>query len=110
MLTIVEEQILPNALLMGIDYELFWTLNPKTIAPFNKAFQMKVQAQDEYAWRQGIYIQHAIASVMDKRSKYPKTPLLHNLQLEQREEDRARLIKERFLNHIALQKKVKKWG
>ena len=62
---------------MGVDYELFWTLNPKTLKPFIKAFSLKQRQDDFLAWQQGAYIRLAIASVFAKseKVKYPPEPL-----------------------------------
>ena len=67
--------MLPNALMIGVNYELFWTLNPKTLAPFVKAFSLKQNYDDAVCWRTGMYISVAIASNFDKGTKYPKKPL-----------------------------------
>lgn len=60
--------------MMGVDYDLFWTLNPKSLSPFVRAFEMKRKYDDEMTWRQGVYIKMAIASAMDKGNKYPQKP------------------------------------
>lgn len=62
--------------MMGIEYETFWTLNPNTIKPFVKAFELSKEYDDTMLWMQGQYIQLAVASVMDgKNNKYPTKPL-----------------------------------
>lgn len=68
------EETLPNALMMGVDYDLFWTLNPKSLSPFVKAFDLKQKYDDTLAWKQGAYIKVAIASALDKNAKYPEKP------------------------------------
>lgn len=72
----INEEILPYALMIGVDYELFWVLNPKSLKPFVKAFNLQTKHEDMIAWQSGIYIRMAVASVMDKNVKYPKTPLM----------------------------------
>ena len=92
--------ILPNALMIGVDYELFWTLNPKSLSPFIKAFDLKQKYDDSSAWILGGYIQRAIASVLNKDSKYPQRPLSNSLTLD--EESRKNEIKQKFLNRMEL--------
>lgn len=74
MIDVIIEETLPNALMIGVDYDLFWTLNPKSLSPFIKAFNLKQEYDDSMAWRQGAYIKMAIASALDKRTKYPNKP------------------------------------
>lgn len=61
----------------GVDYELFWILNPRTLQPFIKAFELKRSYDDGMAWQNGIYIKMAIASSFDEKCEYPKEPLTH---------------------------------
>lgn len=61
---------------MGVDYELFWTLNPKSLSPFVKAFSLKQEYNDTLAWQYGMYVRLAIGSSFSKDSKYPSKPLL----------------------------------
>lgn len=61
--------------MMGVNYDLFWTLNPKSLTPFIKAFDLKKKYDDEIAWTNGIYIQRAVASCLNgAKSKYPDKP------------------------------------
>lgn len=61
--------------MMGVEYDLFWTLTPESLKPFFKAFELKQKNNDEIAWNHGVYIQLAVASVLDKDIDYPKKPL-----------------------------------
>lgn len=72
----INDVVLPNALMIGVDYELFWTLNPKSLSPFVKAFALKQTYDDGVAWQHGMYIRMAIGSVMSKGSKYPPKPMM----------------------------------
>lgn len=62
--------------MMGVDYELFWTLNPKSLSPFVKAFNLKQKYDDAISWQSGLYIRLAIASALNKQSKYPQKPMM----------------------------------
>ena len=50
---------LPEALAMGIDYDLFWKLNPHKLEPFLKAREIKMKRKNEEMWLQGMYIFNA---------------------------------------------------
>lgn len=101
----IENELLPNALMMGVDYELFWTLNPKTLSPFIRAFELKELYDDRMAWLQGVYVKTAIVSAMNKECKYFEEPIsIKNRgkisKSEETPEDRQKLIKERFLAQV----------
>lgn len=70
------DEVLPNALMMGVDYELFWELNPKSLSPFIKAFNLKQIHNDTLAWQFGSYVKLAIGSSLCKEVKYPSKPLM----------------------------------
>ena len=59
---------------MGVAYDLFWTLNPKSLSPFTEAFYLKQQYDDTVSWTQGLYIKMAIAGLIDSKVDYPKSP------------------------------------
>lgn len=93
--------------MIGVDYELFWTLNPKTLSPFIKAFSLRQRYEDFLAWQSGKYIQFAIASTLSKDSKYPKESFLYKQELEVKvlteEEKRKReqdKIKRKFMEQM----------
>lgn len=65
---------MPQALAIGVDYELFWKLTPKSLQPFVSAFNYKRELNDYAAWVQGMYIKEAIVSAMVKNAKYPSKP------------------------------------
>lgn len=69
------EEVLPHALLIGVDYNLFWELSPSGLEPFNKAFELQQKNINEQAWMHGLYVRMAIGSSMSKKVKYPKSPL-----------------------------------
>ena len=63
---------------MHVPYDVFWHLNPKKLKPFEKAYEMEMDSRQSAsnlnAWIQGMYIQHAIASVLGRNNKYPTKP------------------------------------
>lgn len=110
--------ILPNALSIGVDYDLFWTLNPKSLQPFDKAFFIRQQQNDTMAWLIGRYVQDAIGSAMNPKHKYPSEPYMSKSDVEsakRKQDDRMSQeeIKRRVMAHVALinaDKKKKKGG
>lgn len=61
--------------MMGVEYDLFWTLNPKSLTPFIRAFELKNEYEDRLMWQNGLYVRMAIATLFDKKAKYPEQPL-----------------------------------
>jgi len=92
-------EFLPNALMIGVDYDLFWVLNPKSLSPFIKAFRLKQEYDDVVSWRNGMYIKLAITSSFNKNSKYPEHPLLSKPKIK---EESQEVIMDRFLRHMNL--------
>lgn len=91
--------------MIGVDYDLFWTLNPKSLIPFVEAFKLKQQMQDVFAWEIGAYVRDAIASNFSKTHKYPHQP--HSMDLKAKEMPQE-IIKERFLRDVSkINKKFK---
>lgn len=69
---------MPHALVWGIPYDIFFTLDPHTIKPFEKAYQIKTkdeaQVMNYNAWLIGKYICSSIASCLSRKAKYPSEP------------------------------------
>lgn len=64
---------MPNALAIGISYELFWHLNPRKIKPFYEAYKIQMKSLEYRKWIEGIYTARAIASNFGE--KFPEEPL-----------------------------------
>lgn len=88
--------------MMGVDYELFWTLNPNSLTPFVKAFELKQKYEDVISWREGLYIRMAIVSCLDKNAKYPKKPMLDNVDFSKRKESPQEELKRKFLERMEI--------
>lgn len=99
------ENVLPQALRIGVDYYLFWELNPKELAPFIKAFELKQKYDDSMAWNIGDYVRMAIGDAFSKRDVYPKNP---KSQIEKAEIMSPEEIKERVKARIGELKSRKK--
>ena len=102
----IENELLPNALVMGVDHDVFWTMNPTSLLPYTKAFSLKRKYADEDSWRNGLYVLMAIATAMDKKAKYPKMPLSHKADLEHDKEAleirKMKAIKQTVLERMAV--------
>lgn len=85
--------------MIGVDYDLFWTLNPKSLSPFIKAFSLRQKYDDAMAWQAGVYVRMAIASSFSKDVKYPNKPLMDKAEPKQMSADE---IKRRFVAHAKL--------
>jgi hypothetical protein len=84
--------------MIGVDYDLFWTLNPKSLEPFTKAFSLKQKYDDTIAWYSGLYVKMAIASSFNKQAKYPDHPM--TVEVPQNREMPQEVIKARFLRQM----------
>lgn len=87
--------LLPRALIWGCSYELFWTLNPRKLEAFQKAYSErekdKATAVDILAWRIGRYVVNSVATGLDgRKNKYPDKPDLLRPSPEVEEANRIR--------------------
>ena len=78
--------------MMGVDYDLFWTLNPKTLSPFIKAFSLKQRYDDFLAWQHGKYVTMAIGSSLSKEIKYPTKPFLTQAEVDPTQDMKQRIL------------------
>ena len=65
--------------MIGIDYNLFWTLNPTKIKPFIRAFNLKQEREqlqlDTLAWNIGGYVISVVNAVLSGgKETYPQKP------------------------------------
>lgn len=84
---------MPNALSIGVSYELFWHLTPKKLKTFEKAYRIKKRLKDEEMYMQGYYNMIAFEVALSNfgacmfggkpEAKYLDEPILFK---EQREE------------------------
>lgn len=49
---------------MGVSEERFWTLNPRTIKPYVKAYELRAKNKDMEMWQMGIYVHRAVGVVV----------------------------------------------
>lgn len=102
---LIWEDFLPNALTIGVPYELFWHLNPKKLKPFYTAFENKRKLRDEENWLYwGTYGLSALQTVMShfgaglsgKKSdvEYIKKPMYQEIANKDRELTEEEMQKE----------------
>ncbi len=62
-----------------MDYILFWQLNPKRIEAFISAYEEKqkifIEQTNFTAWLNGVYITHAVGSVLSNDHQYMQEPI-----------------------------------
>lgn len=75
--------------MIGVGYDLFWTLNPKSLQPFIRAFELSQRNNDMLAWRSGMYIKLAIGSTISDKIKYPNHPFSVDNDIEINEEEKS---------------------
>ncbi|PJJ27837.1 hypothetical protein [Lacrimispora celerecrescens] len=51
---------MPEALNMGVPYDLFWRLNPRKLLPFVEAYRRKQQQRSDEMWLMGQYVASAL--------------------------------------------------
>lgn len=83
---------LPDAIAIGVDYDTFWTLNPRKlkfiIKGFEKREEFEAKKADRVAWLQGVYFASAIGSVLNGKKYYPKQPFSMKEEDVDRDEDK----------------------
>lgn len=62
------DEAFPHYLVMGMTYEQFWEQDCTLVIPYRKAYQLRMEHENYYAWLQGMYIYEALCDV---------SPLLH---------------------------------
>lgn len=88
--------------MMGVEYDLFWTLTPKSLEPFFKAFELKQNNDDLIAWQHGVYIQMAVASLLDSKMEYPNEPMSMKKVKIETPQSRMEKIKETMMERMAI--------
>jgi hypothetical protein len=59
-----------------MSYSEYWEGDPNLAIAYKKAHEINLRRKNEELWLQGVYMSHALVSVMDgKKHPYPKEPL-----------------------------------
>lgn len=83
---------------MGIDEATFWTLNPRRMKAYTKAYELKEQEKDRHLWTLGQYVMSAFSVVLDHsfnknaHSKYPEKPFLTDAYLSEEELKQKQIV------------------
>lgn len=82
--------MLPNALAVGVPYELFWHLTPKKLEVFYEAYRIKRKLKDQEMWYMGQYVADALSATVcnaflwkkkgEQPNTYPNSPYLSKTQ------------------------------
>lgn len=80
---------MPNALAIGVSYELFWHLSPTKLKAFEEAYMIKRKMRDEEMWYMGQYVASALNATVcnaefwrgknGKAEKYVEKPFMSNV-------------------------------
>lgn len=75
----IEKEWLPAALAVGVPYDNFWFMNPRRIQSYVSAYEINRKTRAEEAnmkaWLIGIYVAHAVGSLVSRQNKYPEQPI-----------------------------------
>lgn len=97
---------MPDALTIGVPYDLFWHLNPTKLKPFYTAFENKRKIRDEENWLTwGTYAMSMFSVILanafnkNSQAKYIENPIYkqakNNGQLT--EEEKQKQIEQLFM-------------
>lgn len=82
---------MPQALAIGVEYSLFYSLNPKKIEAFTEGFRLKQEMEMDKiyleTWLNGQYVLYALGVVLGE-SEYPKEPYSSETLKEQLDEEK----------------------
>ena len=77
---------------IGVDYNVFWSLNPRLLKPFVKAYELKRKMEDEKMWMMGMYVENAVFVAVEHnlagrkaKNKYMEKPLLQDIKSDNSE-------------------------
>lgn len=62
------DECFPQYLAMGMTYEQFWEQDCRLVVPYRRAWEIRQEEKNRFAWLQGMYIYEALCDV---------SPVLH---------------------------------
>ena len=80
-----ESELLPSAMAMGVSYEEFWTLNPRKMKAYERAFRIRRKHEDANMWIMGAYVTEALGVVIGnsfgkgRKLEYRKQPFSEDI-------------------------------
>ena len=88
----IENEWLPFALSIGVEYDSFWRLTPRSLRiiaeGYNRAYIRQTEHENAIAHLQGRYIAEAVSAAVWGKHKYPEQP--YDLELNKTKEDEER--------------------
>lgn len=104
--------MLPTALAIGVPYNVFWKLTPKTLKAHHKAYVIKEKHIDEMIWSVcGNYVLSAVAVAVENclagkkaRLKYIEKPLSEANKEEKYTEEELQKQREMFVMMLNIKK------
>ena len=91
------DMICPYYLMYGMTWNEFWFESIERFGSFWQKNQFEIERRNQELWLQGLYIQEAVASVLDSkhRVKYPSKPFrLTEMTEIEKEAERKRMVAE----------------
>ena len=95
---------------MGMTYEQFWEMDCRLVVPYRKAYQLRQEQENRFAWLQGMYIYEAlcdVAPVLHAFAKsgttvrpYPEKPYEFEPARKQTKEDTNKQKMEKTANYM----------
>ena len=89
-------------MLYGMTYDEFWNESLDRLHDYWQRYQFDIERRNQELWLQGLYIQGAVAAVLDTKHKvkYPEKPYrLTNMTDAEREIENKRKV-ERLREHL----------
>lgn len=88
----VLDEWLPDALSIGVPYELFFCLTPRALRAFSTAHAAQVKERDRLMHIEGMYTLAALRVALapffkNSKAEYPKTPYLEQIPMTEQEEE-----------------------
>ena len=101
------EEICPYYLSYGMSWDEFWNESPERLQAYWQANQYSIERRNQELWLQGLYIRSAVASCLDKKSKYPENPprITPMTEEEQKAENQRRIANMRAF----LEERKRRW-
>lgn len=101
---------MPEALAIGVPYDLFWHLTPNGLKAFYEAEKIKRETEDEKMWMFGHYVESAVFTAVEHvfggrkaKSTYLKKPLLEEAMEKNKPMSEEELQRQRELFVAKLQ-------
>lgn len=96
----------PYYLSIGMTYEQYWNSSPYLVKAYQKAYEIKLEQQNQLEWLQGLYVYNAVSVIVanvlakkgSKRVEYLEKPLdilpkTEEKKKQEQQEARDKLIK-----------------